>query len=900
MGLDIRIDIEDASGNRLGDGPITSAASWKSTLRMDKAGSFEFTMPASDAKAAQIVRKRIARGYAFMNGAWVEIGAGIIDRIRRQVQPNGEVTLSVSGDDLTRELSYRSVLDLRLYDNGLPVTQAQAIAAVAGYAPAGWTFTPDPSPPSTVYGYFNGDTVLAGMVKVADKSRSHFYRGDGRRLIFASSFADSGIRCVEASADLPPEACAIVGLSEQVDVYDLLTRIYPRGSGNADVQLTLRATTRTAPAGYILNAAQNYIEHTATTAEFGRIERQLNYREIGPVANTDADIRSAANALFDAAYEELRRAVSLQASTYTLQLAGCPVLLRPMQTVRVVYRDLVSAVDIDATLNILESTIQVDRSGVQTTGLRVSTGERWAADDTTTIASSIMQGRVYQALPQLSANSYVTAYSKNVDADNTALFRFRFGREVTQLQQVQFEFQLLPFESTVKGVGLTSTTGGSGTLETDGPNINASGAPSNDTSGAASGDTGAATGNTGAAAGSTAGPSTDTSGAPSNNTSGAPSNNTSGTATGNTGAASGDTGSAGGGNTGNGGAGNTSNGGGGNTGSPTGGDTVSAGRHSHRVDVSPSGSGGVPVYFKANGSNSDFYTVGSSGGVPVTVSGDHVHSMTNHTHPISDHVHAVGAHTHTLNSHAHTLNNHTHDLNGHTHTLNSHTHTLGNHTHTLNNHTHGMNAHVHNLGAHTHSLNAHTHSLSNHKHTFTPVVDMVYGIFRDVAASSVERLQYRVNGGPWSSLMDAVPAAGGWWLLDITSALIDPDTFRPLRPDNFLEIGVSAEPSSIILGPYAADITTELFTANRVASGYIFDVGDIVLADVSGTILDGLWQVTACTDTTITLKVYKRAWPTDITYYGIGGTLTGPVGKRVTVDAQLSVRNTIQAIAYVS
>jgi hypothetical protein len=65
---------------------------------------------------------------------------------------------------------------------------------------------------------------------------------------------------------------------------------------------------------------------------------------------------------------------------------------------------------------------------------------------------------MYQAAPQLNANSYVISYTKPVDDAETAVFRFRFDSEVTQLTRVTFDFQLLPLESTVKSVGGASTT----------------------------------------------------------------------------------------------------------------------------------------------------------------------------------------------------------------------------------------------------------------------------------------------------------------------------------------------------------------------------------------------------------------------------------------------------------
>ncbi len=639
------IDLEDSSGNRLGSGPITSASGWRYTARMDRAGEFRFAMPATDPQAALVVKKRVVRAWALTGGVWTEVGAGVIDQIVRRPQADGSALLDVSGADLLRELHGRSVRDLKLYLGGNPVSHATALAAVAGYAPAGWTFTPDANPPvADLYGRFNGESVLAAIIKIAEKSRNHFYRGAGRSVVFANTFSASGLRAIAAGpGDLVAETCAIVRLQETVESYNQITRIYPRGSGNGDVQLTLKATTRTAPAGYTLNVAQNYIEHDAAVAQYGVLEEFVEWREIGPVENTTADIIAASNQLFDEALGELgRRSLGVDNLYYDLSLAGCSTLLRPMQSIRVVYRDVVAGVDIDRDLNILEATWQVDASGVQTTALTVTTADRWPQGESGAVADALTQGRIYQALPQLSANEYVTNYTKNVDDDNDAVFRFRFSRAVSALRWAFFEFQILPFESTVKSVG--GLTSGSGQLSTTGPSTNTSGNPSNNTSGA---------------------PSTNTSGAATGST-GAPSTNTSGAATGNTGS-----------------------GGGGTTSGPSGGDTVSAGRHRHSITLGSVGSsaGLYPVYFDfgpGDGRNRlKILGAGGAGSAAVEDNGNHTHSGDSHTHSLQDH-------THSLNNHTHSLNGHTHDLGSHTHSLNNHTHSLGNHTHDLGNHVHDL------------------------------------------------------------------------------------------------------------------------------------------------------------------------------------------------------------------
>jgi len=104
------IDVENATGVKYGEGPITSATVWQHTPRLDGAGEFSFTMPSSDPMSTHLANKRIVRCYGMVNGARTEVGAGIIDKIQAQI--GTPTMLQVSGPDIMGELAYRSVGDL--------------------------------------------------------------------------------------------------------------------------------------------------------------------------------------------------------------------------------------------------------------------------------------------------------------------------------------------------------------------------------------------------------------------------------------------------------------------------------------------------------------------------------------------------------------------------------------------------------------------------------------------------------------------------------------------------------------------------------------------------------------------------------------------------------------------
>jgi hypothetical protein len=299
--------------------------------------------------------------------------------------------------------------------------------------------------------------VLAALKSICDRSRSHFYLSGRRAVACASTFAASGVRCVAASGALGSGQAAITNLELVRSSYDVVSRIIPVGSGQSRVALTLRATSRSAAAGYTLSTSANYLRADAVETAYGHCERVVSFKDICPLSSTTADVISAANMLFDAAEYWLAQH-SAPVSAYSIEVAECPMLVRPLQTVQVVWRDPAQNTSIDAALYVLEVEWSGDESGVRTARLTVADAPLWPDDDVSAVVENMAQGQVYQALPQLNANSYVIAYTKHIDDAEYAYFRFRFDEDTVQLVRVVFDFQLLALESTVKTVGAASVT----------------------------------------------------------------------------------------------------------------------------------------------------------------------------------------------------------------------------------------------------------------------------------------------------------------------------------------------------------------------------------------------------------------------------------------------------------
>lgn len=394
------IDIEDDAGVRYGPGPIVSAANWMSENNVDRAGKFQFAMPAADPKSLLVEKKRYASCYAILPGGVTRLGRGIIDRIATEPGTNGEVTLTVGGDNLLRELNWRSVELLGLYSGTSPITHAAAVTALAAYLPAGWSAVAAGSPGNDdIYYTYAGESVLAAAIKLAELSRCHVWMSSERTLTFSNTWPSSGLRAIEAPfrPNLnDANTCYIDKFEKIEDTYDLITRVLPYGGeitgGTAGQIVTLADCTKSAPPGYTLSTGSKYIKRDAAELAYGRIESFEKFSDIKANSTAAADKQAAANMLFDAGLRELQQR-SDPAQFFSLKLNHCAQIIEPFRTIRAIFRRVANGrnvVNIDQTLYIMGSTIEVDANEIRTTTLDVATVDRWADTNASPIAELII------------------------------------------------------------------------------------------------------------------------------------------------------------------------------------------------------------------------------------------------------------------------------------------------------------------------------------------------------------------------------------------------------------------------------------------------------------------------------------------------------------------------------
>lgn len=468
----IWLDVQQA-GATTGPGPVVEVVDFSSRARLNQAGDWRATVPALDDRSIELLQpRRTVLAYAMVNGVRTFIGGGTIEALLVRLGDDAAM-LEVSGRDLLEELNRGTVGDVVVQ---YPSSFDHADFVLAN-RPVGWSSGPVIGDPPEFVARFVYDTFLGSLAAMAEKL-PWWFRLAGVRTVefFAGSLPSTvALRCVANADPVAVEAnaaiCLITDITEERQAADMVTRVIAFGSGNGQARLTLAAATQwpdgtpiTTPAvidgnTYSYNPTTNTITNATAESVYGRIERALAWKDVGPVSNTDADVTAAANTLVAAVCEHLRRNRE-PIYVYSLAVAGVRQSILPGDLVRVQarqFRDGERPINIDRDMRVLEVATTVNDKGVRTHGLTVTTVDYWPTSDVEALVSEIRQSQVMQALPQMSASVDTISYREPIDDDNAADLPFWLGNETTSVNQVLIRFRVDPFRSTAKTVGGTVT-----------------------------------------------------------------------------------------------------------------------------------------------------------------------------------------------------------------------------------------------------------------------------------------------------------------------------------------------------------------------------------------------------------------------------------------------------------
>ena len=323
----LAVDVIDrVTLDRLGPGPLQGIQSATITTPLDGAGTVTVELAASHARTALLVPNQTTYVQVVVDGA---SDASQIGCVAVRTTTPYTVALQLRGATLLDELNRSIVARLALESapgSGLPMPAADILPAIL--AGTGWTATGTPS--RDVYHQFGDERTLAALIKLRELLGDHFRisRTVPRQIEWLAAGADgyvpaaSGLIAKEAP-DADADACLIARDSLQLvaDGGERITRLYPRGAGNADAQVFITRTTLGTdnpgdgtPGDYVYGAytihidsvpARSYIAHTASDAT-GPSADEETYSDLTPISDTATDDVSAANELVKRAIVTLR------------------------------------------------------------------------------------------------------------------------------------------------------------------------------------------------------------------------------------------------------------------------------------------------------------------------------------------------------------------------------------------------------------------------------------------------------------------------------------------------------------------------------------------------------------------------------------------------------------------
>lgn len=308
------------------------------------------------------------------------------------------------------------------------VTGPQLIMALA---PSGWTLTGTHTATLTsVYLQLADETVLEALNTLASITGEHFRlsgTASSREIEWLQiDTTDSGVTAFRngdpSSVADNPAACLIQRLKTTHDSIDMVSRVIPYGAGQAGARTTLQYTTRSAPAGYTLDAVNNYIKYTAGEAAYGQVERVMSWPNIGPASAATADLAPASDALFDQAIYWLSTH-STVVDSYALTVYGLTTLIKVGDTIRVVWLEVVDGVairNVDANLIILEAAYTLDQDGTYSAALLVSNLARWPLSETDAIAKLMGNVRSMSSISQSASIGTMSTPNLAVSVKSTA------------------------------------------------------------------------------------------------------------------------------------------------------------------------------------------------------------------------------------------------------------------------------------------------------------------------------------------------------------------------------------------------------------------------------------------------------------------------------------------------
>lgn len=456
----ILCDVYDASGNRLGDGPVMTLQNVTVQRILDGAGTITFTAPASDARAIYLltVRRRV-RIYAETLDTVREVGRGIILKRRFNDSANGATYTFTCADNL-EELKYANTLLGRAYQQQTLSTVVNSLMTLV----TGWSTTVETAVASLILeARFDGASVLKALQQIVTNLGVHFRLGEGNAIEFGDFGALTSVAAMNtATVNAELYANADVAVIDQIEAGDdaenIINTLIPLGAGEGVAALTLKRSTRNTP--YTIQSATGpdgrtywYLEDAASVAAYGRVWGVGLYKDIAPITNAFADRVNAANALYDAAAAALARAAMIQKS-YKVTLRGVKRSLRPGDKINIRYKgtitrngEVVDYADINEDFWILNVREQIALEG-QSVQLEINNVDTTAATTEQALIEAMEAVELRGLKPGAGANCRSFVYTREIAPGFPAIIPVEITNATQELIRLRIRLRTTPFRAT--------------------------------------------------------------------------------------------------------------------------------------------------------------------------------------------------------------------------------------------------------------------------------------------------------------------------------------------------------------------------------------------------------------------------------------------------------------------
>lgn len=469
------LDVYDADGNRLGEGPVFAVKSAQVRRALDGAGSIRANCVATDARALALLDVgKIIKLWGEDTGGVRLLGEGIISKWRLS-EDQGGVGLIIDGPDILEELKRKNTLLGRIYNQD---TVQDVCDDLIGLVP-GWAVDVDGSIASDVIdARFDGVHVLKAFIEIAERYGFHVRTGEASRTLEIGPFgADSGLRVlkvetVNTEALSNPNLLMVQRIEQDrmQESNNYYTVIIPTGAGEGTAALTLAEATNnspyavqslTGPDGATLYYLSTTTYPTGSYTDFrddpAAVVKVGQFKAIAPLSNSDTDITNAANALYDAAANDLARASTVQ-ETYGVTVKNVKQTIKPGDKVRIDYRAQVRIDDEDVTyldvrddFFVLKAVEQINLDGSDVV-LEISNVDRFERDEAELVFNAIESMELRNLKPNISVGTPSTyVYTREIAPGFPALLPIEITDAVLELLRVRLRLVTGPFRATSQG-----------------------------------------------------------------------------------------------------------------------------------------------------------------------------------------------------------------------------------------------------------------------------------------------------------------------------------------------------------------------------------------------------------------------------------------------------------------